>query len=132
MLHTFSATAYEILEYNVENLLKYGFLKIDIELQKTIQFGQVKLNSKESLDTLDNPIYYLDFEFEPYTKPLIDITFLNGAAYEFKLGEQGQYVVPSDALVDNPVIKINNKSDTQITINYGYYSNYSPVKSQCD
>nr|DAG21681.1 MAG TPA: hypothetical protein [Caudoviricetes sp.] len=29
MLHTFSCTAYEIADYTYENLLKYGFARVD-------------------------------------------------------------------------------------------------------
>lgn len=59
MLHTFSSTAYEIADYNFNNLRDYGFLDIDLNIEdKTMYICQKKLKSgNEKIDFLFSPKY---------------------------------------------------------------------------
>lgn len=49
MLHTFSCTAYEIADYTYENLLKYGFARVDDINKSEWQIGEIYLDPIRAL-----------------------------------------------------------------------------------
>lgn len=49
MLHTFSCTAYEIADYTYENLLKYGFARVDDINKSKWQIGEIYLDPIRAL-----------------------------------------------------------------------------------
>lgn len=59
MLHTFSSTAYEIADYNFNNLREYGFVDIDLNItDKTMYICQKELKSEnKKIDFLFPPKY---------------------------------------------------------------------------
>ena len=60
MLHTFNCSAYEMDDYNYDNLNKYNLINIDFPVEKRLRWATVKLFDKETLGA------FMDKDLERY------------------------------------------------------------------
>lgn len=74
MLHTFSCTAYEIADYNFENLNKYGFVQAPLETPSQLQIDQRSL--KELFGNTATPTENTEY------------TFIDGAVWMLSISNQ--------------------------------------------
>lgn len=137
MLHTFSATAYEVADFTYENLNGYGFIHLsDPEVARmrweTIQLSKLDKDGKTILIGSDktlneHPIQMVRFnDMTPGDK--IVITFESGDAAEIVIGVTGSYNI--DAGVPIRVAKLLEGSSLVGSMTYGYYSTQSNIFSK--
>lgn len=92
LLHNFSGTAYEIAEYNYENLCKYGFINPGDINRQLLQFETVDLKNYFLGNPINKQTHIQTVNFTnvtPGTKVLI--TFNNGTQEEIIIGVTGNY-----------------------------------------
>lgn len=65
MLHTFSATAYEITEYNFENLAAFGLIKIETPDMQNLQWQTIRFWDINNNDKLEHVPYGNPYLTEP-------------------------------------------------------------------
>lgn len=130
MLHTFNCTAYEIAEYNFDNLKKYGFMNSSDLAYKEMKFNMLKLNtiltetkgSSYSLSEFGGA-FYLHFDNQ-WTNLVLELTFLDGKTASYNIANAtGHYALPE--IGNNPVIKISYSSgtiDAGSNVMFGYYN----------
>lgn len=69
MLHNFSATAYEVADYNYDNLNKYKIIAINQEKQKQLKYSSLPLSSSDDKYKYDNR--YIQYNNMYYAKGVI-------------------------------------------------------------
>lgn len=134
MLHTFSATAYEIAEYNYENLSKYEILKTsDPSTQqlrwKTIKFPEYPI--QDGVNILGEAASAIRLE-GMIAGDKIQIATANGEVYKIVIGTTGSYIVDLDKGIEIKSLSFIDSDDTaraidgtirhQGTLTYAYYS----------
>lgn len=98
MLHTFSCTAYEIAEYNNQNLRNLGIIKPEVEESNYIKFFTVDLSTKAPgavLNLLNNEyisVQSLRCEDMTFGDELL-ITYTDGSQESIKIGITGNYYI---------------------------------------
>ena len=119
MLHTFNATAYEIADYNFDNLNTYNLLHLPNEDNRTMKFVEHKIGS------VFEPGYNMYNVFiinaDPGTKyNLTQVGPTTQTTLSIEIGATGAYYVPNTSY---PITKI--AADGEIApdamVNYGYY-----------
>ena len=133
MLHTFNATAYEIAEFNYQNLSNFGFIQLeDPEVAQlrweTIEFTKKDENGKFIYKTGEqvnnHPVYTVRFvDMMPGDK--IDIIFENGDTQTIQIGVTGSYYI--DLGVPIKSIMLQNNTALTGSMTYSYYSVQSNV-----
>lgn len=126
MLHTFTATAYEIAECNFENLIKYNFISSPYLSTREMIIRQLKL--VEAFDgaqsfSLPGDAYFISFSGS-YQKDLyFNFYYSNGEVISQNIyNSTGQFSIP---ISEYPVIKIEYVSGViadEILMTFGYYS----------
>lgn len=107
MLHTFNGTAYEIAEFNYENLVKYGFINSDITKFEQILWKSVELNkwglnmnpAGGSFNLIDIPKRHIDDQSKE-------------AITEYAVGIKFEGMMPGDR------IYINDEINHGITVEF--------------
>lgn len=110
MLHSFTGTAYEIAEYNFDNLNKYGFITAPDRDNRDLKVGQIRLASLGSGFTLSDTniintpaIYQANFTNTP-PGTIIGLNFADGFGnIEIEIGSTGSYYV---LVKDKPISSI--------------------------
>lgn len=122
MLHTFSATAYEVAECNYDNLKAYGFAEEDYTETRNIRFATITPSPLKRTYTINSAVY-ASLSMPYGTK--IEYT-LDGIAEArtLTIGLTGNYVFDSEVLMNTPLMSITLVSgswgkDSGIT--YGYF-----------
>lgn len=119
MLHTFSATAYEIAEYNFDNLNSYNLLHLPNEDNRTMKFVEREIgNSFE-------PGYNMYNVFITNATPgakynLTQVSSTSQATLLIEIGATGTYYVPNSSYPVTKIEKISGE-DNGAKVNYGYY-----------
>lgn len=98
MLHNFSSTAYEIADFNNENLIKLGFININNKNLNLIKFFTRDLSQyapNATLNTLNNiPISIVSLKCEDmFFGDEILITYEDGEQETIKIGLTGNYYI---------------------------------------
>jgi hypothetical protein len=130
MLHTFSSTAYEIADYNFQNLNKYGFVKSPYINSRDMKIEQIYLQDLFSATPVPGQVYdlpgatYFMSISNQYQEELVfDFYFLDGTISNWDVHNvTGQFNIP---IINSPIVKMvyrsgNIAKDTMMT--FGYYS----------
>ena len=131
MLHTFNATAYEVADFNSDNLVYYGFINPEENLETSTGFKGIDIASavqvylKQKGKTLDEAI---GDKVVLTTQPanMIDIKDALPGSYfyigneKIQIGTTGayHYVAPGDEVIGNISYVIGSVNEGQTT--YGY------------
>ena len=111
MLHSFSGTAYEIADYNFDNLNKYGFIFAPNRDNRDLKVGQIRLSSlgkgftlSDATNVINTPaIYQANFTNVP-PGTIIGLNFADGFGnIEVEIGSTGSYYV---LVKDKPITSI--------------------------
>lgn len=124
MLHTFNSTAYEIAEYNFDNLIKYGFIKVDEPSNQILRYSQISLQGY-------NPDDLFVFPYSPEqlkiinAKPgtIIGLHFMNGEEIlPIAIGTTGTYEIQANEKPIYAISLISGSSDGwgNLTVEYSY------------
>lgn len=133
MIHTFNCTAYEVAENNYDNLEKYNFIKVNVNIQPSLRWLSVDLsvnkikNNKNLLKFTASSIYLEDLT--PGEK--LNITTLEGKdpkTYTIMIGATGRYII--DLSNNVQILEVSFKDSENNTevyhqgmLTYSYYSN---------
>lgn len=138
MLHTFSCTAYEVAQFNYQNLNNYNFISLkDPEVSQirweTIMFTQQDKNGKyvyKSGEILNKyPAYIVQFnDMLPGDKVILVNN--NGDEQIIQIGATGSYYI--DLGVEIAGIKLAENVSMQGSMTYGFYSTYSNTFDKID
>ena len=137
LLHTFTSTAYEIAEYNYQNLKEYGFAVDSTIEMRDIRYDQIDLLNVRTGITVDedgtihlpqsaytatitaNP--NVNFEYRLFNGPRV---------YQGNTNLTGVFKFPEEVLKTTPLISIKLISESwgdEAYLTYGYY--YTPSTS---
>ena len=124
MLHNFNCTAYEIAEFNYENLNKYGFISMkDIKspvLQfETIEFYNQDKNSFVTGILNKHPAYYVKI-INALPGSHFIFTFGDGRKEIITIGVTGAYILENNMKVQSIEIP-SGQEYAQGSLTYGYY-----------
>lgn len=128
MLHTFNCTAYEIAEFNFDNLKLYGFAAEDYVEMRTMRINQISLSNppadmyQDGVISLPSAVY-ASITATPGTTFRYTLNSVQVSGQE-KVGNTGQYVFPEEVLLATPLISIELLSGSWgdgATLTYGYY-----------
>lgn len=111
LIHTFSSTAYEVAEYNYENLNKYGF--ISISEPDTMQTRWITIELlKESTKEIDKNIQRIELMQHKQATSVFfvdmrpgDMVYINGKS--IVIGATGSYFVNSGEIIESIQIPAN-------------------------
>lgn len=116
MLHTFNATAYEIMEYNYENLNTLNIISIGEPAVRQLQWETLVLNGYQTDISLNGPAVSLSLEFMPENETItidgVETLLINGS-----------YNIPLDLdmIINN--IKFSGKvQHNNSRLTYAYYT----------
>lgn len=131
MLHTFSATAYEIADFNYNNLNSYNFINIQDPSIKTMRWETIEFTKKdkngkavyrtgEILNTY--PIQTVRF-LDMMPGDRIELIYENKDIQEIQIGVTGSYYIDLGV----PIQGVRLKENTQLTgsMVYSYYATQS-------
>ena len=128
MIHTFNATAYEVADFNYDNLSSYNFIKLQDPNTKTMRWETVDFTKKDENgkvvyrtgEILNNyPVQTVRFiDMMPGDK--VTLIYENGDIQEIQIGITGSYYVDLGV----PIKGIQLGENTQLvgSMVYGYYS----------
>ena len=139
MLHTFSATAYEVAEYNYNNLGTYGFISTEDPTEQQIRWETIELNKtgigQAGVNLLNYRAIALKFEgMVPGDRVYInDGVMRNGKlGLDLVIGATGSYEIDLAANVEISAVWLYESYDNinsglgvvqhQGTLTYAYYS----------
>lgn len=125
MLHTFTSTAYEIAEFNFDNLKEYGFALEDYIETRTLRIEQLNANNLANTNgaiAVPEAVYVSvvaepGSTFEYYLKGINDKSII-------KISNTGNYIFPEDVLLNTPMISIELLTGSWTSsgsLTYGYY-----------
>ena len=116
MLHTFNATAYEIMEYNYENLNTLNIISIGEPAVRQLQWETLVLNGYQTDISLNGPAVSLSLEFMPEN----EIITIDGVE---TLLINGSYNIPLDLDMTINNIKFSGKvQHNNSRLTYAYYT----------
>ena len=116
MLHTFNATAYEIMEYNYENLNALNIISIGEPAVRQLQWETLVLNGYQTDISLNGPAVSLSLEFMPEN----EIITIDGVE---TLLINGSYNIPLDLDMTINNIKFSGKvQHNNSRLTYAYYT----------
>lgn len=119
MLHTFNCTAYEIADFNCQELDKYGILDLSFEAQEVLQFETIQLGLEINSGVLNNyPTSFFKIENAIPGDRYI-LTFEDGNQEIIMIGVTGSYQLD----IGKKIIKIeipegNNYYQGSLTYSY--------------
>lgn len=128
MIHTFNATAYEVANFNYDNLSSYNFIKLQDPNVKTMRWETVDFTKKDE----NGKAYYRTGEilnsYPVQTVRFIDmmpgdkvtLIYENGDIQEIQIGITGSYYV--DLGVPIKGIQLGANAQLVGSMVYGYYS----------
>ncbi len=120
MLHTVTATAYEMAEYNFDNLTKYGLVPISTigMADRILKISQLQLASWSGAWPLS---YHANFtECTVGTQMLLE--FVDGTSLEVEIGSTGSYYVPiKDVALKNVTLLNGTSWNAESKFTYYYY-----------
>ena len=134
MLHTFQSTAYEIAEFNFDNLKTYGFAMEDYVEMRTLKMGSYNndplYGSTGFLDGMgnsfikfQNPAVYVSIVAKP--KSIIEYTLeKNQSVQRIEIGLTGTYLFPTEVLLATPMINfrlVSGEWGIDGSVVFGYY-----------
>lgn len=108
MLHTFSSTAYEVDDFTLANLRKYGIMIDEQEVAGGLEFKTIRLDTD---DNYNGVVYDLSacsatIQARPFTKLRYRLKNDGAEWSSLEIGPQGMYSFPSEILLDNPLMAI--------------------------
>ena len=131
MLHTFSATAYEIADCNYHNLDKLKLISIGDPIDKQLRWETIELDKLHSSQLNDNLLNFTatSLRFEGVLPgERFNITYNNGVPYSITIGATGSYIINFDKELQITEVRFlggpenNNYITHQGTLTYSYYS----------
>lgn len=143
MLHTFNCTAYEIADWNFNNLLKFDFIKFTHESSQNLKLAQIqpyemmkmsdeefvkqyyifdRFNDKKEIRFYQDAYQLQITEAHPGTRIGIVLSSGTGEMIDVEIGASGTYIVQVD---EYPVFSISLLSGTWegMKITFEYYDN---------
>lgn len=121
MLHTFNCSAYEIADYNFENLQAFGFTTPAYTETRTLKFDQWHYNQQES-EIIDlNKACMCEIINEGNTSLKIDTYFTDNTHISFIVEPYRTYKFDEEILKNNLILKLNIQGEGLATINWAYY-----------
>ncbi len=125
MLHTFSATAYEIAEHNFENLKKYNLLSLPNEDNRIMKFAEVAIGTSFIPDFPMHYAFILDAT--PGTQYKITQTSaVNSVITSIEIGATGVYYVDPDTDPVTAIELVSGDATGTAKVHYGYYDTSVP------
>ena len=127
VLHTFQSTAYEIAEFNFDNLKQYGFMLDDYTETRTLKIDTYGIEILSALE--DNTIFferqasYVSIIAHPRTKFKYLLVGENESK-ELEIGLTGHYIFSPETLAATPMIKlekIEGEWGNNASVTYGWY-----------
>lgn len=106
LLHNFSGTAYEIAEYNYENLCKYKFLVPTDSSDKLLQFATIDLSNKQTgivVNTVHHELQSVRFDNMTPGEQIL-ITFIDGSQETITIGITGSYLIDKSLPIESMVV----------------------------
>ena len=106
LLHNFSGTAYEIAEYNYENLCKYKFLVPTNSSDKLLQFATIDLSNKQTgivVNTVHHELQSVRFDNMTPGEQIL-ITFIDGSQETITIGITGSYFIDKSLPIESMVV----------------------------
>ena len=106
LLHNFSGTAYEIAEYNYENLCKYKFLVPTDSSDKLLQFATIDLSNKQTgivVNTVHHELQSVRFDNMTPGEQIL-ITFIDGSQETITIGITGSYFIDKSLPIESMVV----------------------------
>lgn len=128
MLHSFSATAYEVSEFTYDTVMDLGFLSLStIEEETTTRWETVNLTSGEML-TLNYPITSLIIsDAIPSTQFSLKLNGQNSYGDPITIGATGMYKIDLKDNVKITGFQVNSSEVTSGTLMYSYESSVQNV-----
>lgn len=132
MLHTFNSTAYEIAEYNYDNLYKYGFINLtDPEVPQlrweTVPFFETDEKGNVTYKTgkvNEHPVHTVRFN-DIMPGDIITVIFEDGREQQIQIGVTGSYQIDTGMDIREIILPDTMKSTGSMT--YGFYSLQSNI-----
>ena len=126
MLHTFSSTAYEIAEFNFDNLKKYGFAMDDYTETRSLKIDVYNAEYLAQVDSIlfNKPASYVSIIAPPSTIVSYVLADGSGQTHTLKIGATGTYIFNHGVLSETPMIQLNlleGDWGDQGSITYGWY-----------
>ena len=133
MLHTFQCTAYEIAEFNFDNLVKYNLINLPEKNIKCLRIGQVELNNVilspnnyplfkvDGSDSITLQIQALKAKIEARPGTIFQLTIEDGNSQdiEIEIGGTGVYQIqPKNAKLTRIIRKKGTWEDSKLTFSY--------------
>ena len=130
MIHTFSATAYEIDELTFENLKKYNLLYLPEENNSVMKFTEVNLNA-HSVNGIYSPghnMYHVSItNASPYTRYALRFNELaENSEVIYEIGLTGCLYLDSDMYPVTSIKKESGDDAGYAILRYGYYDTAIP------
>lgn len=117
MLHSFNCNAYEIADYNYENLMNQHIFTVQTYEPKLMTWETITLNSN-IINLKENPAHYLYFENIPFG------TQIKIENQTITIDETGTYQLEASTKPIEIIELDTTDVNTDSTLTYGYYKNY--------
>lgn len=124
VLHTFNCTAYEIAEFNFDNLKAYGFAMEDYIETRTLRIEQLNSNQlTNKVISMKSPAVYMSIVAEPGSEfeYYLQSSTIPG---QVQIGRTGTYIFKQEVLSETPLVQIQLKKGAWTSggsLTYGYY-----------
>lgn len=112
MLHTFNSTAYEIADYNFDNVKSYNLISTMETMSQTpiAKMGQISLVGKINIDIPQS--YKVSISASPNIE--FSYTLSDNQSYYGNTGITGVFNIPESVLKNNPLKSITLKSESWV------------------
>lgn len=126
MLHTFSSTAYEIAEFNFDNLKKFGFTVDDYIETRNLRIDVYNSDYLKYVDSIlfSKPASYVSIIAAPGTIVSYILADGTGQMHTLEIGNTGTYIFSHSVLIETPMLQINlieGDWGDNGSITYGWY-----------
>lgn len=135
MLHNFSGTAYEIAEYNYENLCKYNFIETNNYKYESLNFTTVDLSdpgisSGMEINKNGYTLQNIRFDNMPVGE-IIQITFINNLVETIMIGATKSYFINNNLPIKSVMI-VPRYEKVMVFNEEEFYSNLYYIKKKND
>ena len=132
MLHTFSSTAYEIDDYNLDKLIEYNFINTNFKLaQQNLSYRTFKLTSlplgSNLINSIDGIVTELSFYLQTDSSQLSEIRSIEINSKEIQI--YNGYTLTATEI--NSLEKVDKEKYTIYdSVTIGYYPNLNPTQPE--
>ena len=136
ILHTFTSTAYEIAEFNFDNLKAYGFMADDYTETRTLKVDTYGIEILTAIDDImfEHPASYVSIIAHPRSKFKYTLVG-DDESKTLEIGLTGTYIFSPEMLAETPMIFLEmTEGDwgSNGSVTYGWYDlsadNFSIVR----